>query len=127
MANEEVKVVEVVETPDTEETQEVVEKKARKPRAKVRPVEETIELSVKKLSDKEKDNLIEHLKEELTLKDNQLKAYKDTIDASFRQTRETEENYKAMESYFKKQLNYIAVQLTAFQTAVEQATKGGVM
>ena len=121
---EEVKNVEVVEAPTLEEAPV---KKTRKPREKVRPVEETLELPVKKLSDKEKDNLIEALREEVTKLNNQSKAYRDTTEASFRQTRKMEDDFKAMEGYYKKQLNFIAIQLAAFQTAVEQATKGGVM
>ncbi len=124
---EEVKNVEVVETAVTEEVQEKTEKKARKPRAKVRPVEETMDLPVKKLSDKEKDNLIEYLKEESVKLNNQIAAHKDVIESTFKQTRQREEDFKSMEQYYRKQLDYIAVQLTAFKTAVEQATKGGII
>ena len=124
---EETKTVEVIEAPTFTETVEEPVKKTRKPRVKVRPTEELIEVPVKKLSDKEKDNLIEFLREQAIELTNKINAYKETTEASFRQTRKMEEDFKAMESYYKKQLNYIAVQLAAFQTAVEQATKGGVL
>ena len=121
---EEVKTVEVTEAPTLEEAPV---KKTRKPRTKVRSIEEIKELPVKKLTDKEKDILITALNEEVTTLANKANAYKETTDASFRQNRKLEEDFKAMESYYKRQLNYIAMQVAAFQTAVDQVTKGGVL
>lgn len=115
-------VTEVVETPvKTEEP-----KKVRKPREKVRTVEETIDLPISKLTDKEKDNLIKALKEENNLLTTKVESYKQNAGAAFEQTRQTEEQYKAMEQYYRNQLKYVDAQLNAFHAAINQAIKGGI-
>ena len=124
MPNEEVKNVEVTDAPQLEE---VPVKKPRKPREKIRAIEDIIDLPVKKLSEKEKDALIEHLKEANMTNEAQAQLYKQNARSAYEKINQTNDEFKAMEQYYKKQLNYIAVQLAAFQSAVEQATKGGVM
>lgn len=124
MPNEEVKNVEVTDAPQLEE---VPVKKPRKPREKIRAIEDIIDLPVKKLSEKEKDALIEHLKEANMTNKAQAQLYKQNARSAYEKINQTNDEFKAMEQYYKKQLNYIAVQLAAFQSAVEQATKGGVM
>ena len=115
-------VTEVVETPvKTEEP-----KKVRKPREKVRTVEETIDLPISKLTDKEKDNLIKALKEENNLLTTKVESYKQNAGAAFEQTRQAEEQYKAMEQYYRNQLKYVDAQLNAFHAAINQAIKGGI-
>lgn len=109
-------------TPDVE----AIPKKVRKPREKVRSVDECFDLPLSKLTPKEKDNLIKELKEALNLATNQVDAYKQNAESAFNQTRQMEEQYKAMEKYFKDQLKYIDMQIKAFHTAVNQAIKGGV-
>ena len=101
-------------------------KKVRKPREKVRSAEECFDLPVSKLTDKEKDNLIKNLKESLTLAVNQADAYKQNAAAAFEQTRQQEEQYKAMEKYYRDMLKYVDMQVKAFHTAIDQAIKGGV-
>lgn len=101
-------------------------KKPRKPREKVRTVEECFDLPVSKLSDKEKDNLIKELKESLTLAVNQSEAFKQNAASAFEQTRQQEDQYKAMEKYYRDKLRYVDMQLMAFHTAIDQAIKGGV-
>lgn len=116
----------VVESNATEIPKENEEpKKTRKPREKVRPVEECFDLPLSKLTPKEKDNLIKELKESLTLTTNKVDAYKANAEAAFNQTRQIEEQYKAMEKYYRDQLKYIDMQVQAFHTAVNQAIKGG--
>lgn len=116
----------VVESNATEIPKENEEpKKTRKPREKVRPVEECYDLPLSKLTPKEKDNLIKELKESLTLTTNKVDAYKANAEAAFNQTRQIEEQYKAMEKYYRDQLKYIDMQVQAFHTAVNQAIKGG--
>lgn len=124
MPNEEVKNVEVTDAPQLEE---IPVKKPRKPREKIRAIEDIIDLPIKKLSEKEKDALIEHLKEANMTNEAQAKLYKQNARSAYEKINQTNDEFKAMEQYYKKQLNYIAVQLAAFQSAVEQATKGGVM
>lgn len=118
----------VNEEPKVDNTPDVkaIPKKVRKPREKVRPVEECYDLPLSKLTPKEKDNLIKELKEALNLATNQVDAYKQNAESAFNQTRQMEEQYKAMEKYFKDQLRYIDMQIKAFHTAVNQAIKGGV-
>lgn len=101
-------------------------KKVRKPREKVRSVEECFDLPVSKLTDKEKDNLIKSLKESLTLAVNQAEAYKQNAASAFEGTRQREDQYKAMEKYYKDLLKYVDMQVKAFHTAVDQAIKGGI-
>ena len=93
---------------------------------KVRPVEETLELSVSKLSDKEKENLIKHLKEENTLLSNKVDSYKQSAGAAFEQTRQLEDQYKAMEQFYRGRLKYVDNQLNAFHAAINEAIKGGI-
>lgn len=101
-------------------------KKVRKPREKVRPVEETLELSVSKLTDKEKENLIKHLKEANTLLANKVDSYKQNAGAAFEQTRQLEDQYKAMEQFYRGRLQYVDNQLNAFHAAINEAIKGGI-
>jgi phage shock protein A len=101
-------------------------KKVRKPREKVRPVEETLGLSVSKLTDKEKEALIKHLKEENTLLSNKVDSYKQNAGAAFDQTRQLEDQYKAMEQFYRGRLQYVDNQLNAFHAAINEAIKGGI-
>lgn len=117
----------VVESNATEIPKENEEpKKVRKPREKVRSVDECYDLPLSKLTPKEKDNLIKELKEALTLATNKVDAYKQNAEAAFNQTRQIEDQYKAMEKYYRDQLKYIDMQVQAFHTAVNQAVKGGI-
>lgn len=118
---------EVKETPEVEVTAPVEEpKKIRKPREKVRSVDECFELPVGKLTDKEKDNLIKALKEELNLAMNKMDAYKQNAESSFNKTRQSEEQYKAMEQFYRGRLQYVDNQLNAFHAAINEAIKGGI-
>ena len=116
----------VVETNATEIPKENDEpKKTRKPREKVRPTDECATLPVTKLTDKEKNNLINELKEAVTLMTNRMEAYKANAEAAFEQTREMEKKYDAMEKYYRKLLAYVDAQTNAFHSALNQAIKGG--
>lgn len=122
------KVEKAIEEPKVDNTPDVgaIPKKVRKPREKVRPVEETLELSVSKLSDKEKENLIKHLKEANTLLANKLDSYKQNAGSAFEQTRQLEDQYKAMEQFYRGRLQYVDNQLNAFHAAINEAIKGGI-
>lgn len=113
---------------EVKELKETVEapKKTRKPREKVRPVEECIELPLSKLTEKEKDNLIKALKEELCLTANKMEAYKQNADSAFNQTRQIEDQYKAMEKFYRDKLKYVDSQVNAFHAAINEAIKGGI-
>lgn len=102
-------------------------KMERKPREKVRSVEELAAIPATKMTDKEKNKLIKALREANTLLANQVEAFKQNAESSFAQTRDREDKYEAMERYYRQRLQYIDTQLTAFVTAVNEATKGGTM
>lgn len=109
----------------TPEVTEAPVKKQRKPREKMRPYDELMSLSEKKLTDVEKNFLIKKLKEEVNLKTNQYDACQNVIDSSFNQTRQLEEDYKSMEAFYQEKLKYINSQLNSFHAALNMAIKGG--
>ena len=106
------------------ETAEV--KKTRKPREKVRPVEETFNLPVKKLTDKEKEQLINFLKEQVNLFSNQQEAYKQNAESAFEKARKLEEQMDAVERFYRGKLKFVDTQVTAFHAAINEAIKGGI-
>ena len=112
----------VAETPEP-----IKEKKPRKPREKVRDIEEIIELPVNKLTEKEKDKLINFFKDSINEISNKVEAYKSNAKAAYEQTRQMEADYKAMEAYYKKQLKFVHIQLEAFVASITTVTKGGEM
>lgn len=101
-------------------------KTPRKPREKVRPIEEIINLPETKLTDKEKVKLIKALKENNMLLTNQVEAFKQNSETAFAQARNKEDSYEAMERFYRGRLQYINTQLAAFVSAVNEATKGGI-
>ena len=100
------------------------EKKPRKPREKVRPVEETIDLPVSKLTEKEKDALIKHLKEEVNLLVQKNDACRETADSAFSKCRQLEDMNNRMEDFYRRKLKYVDTQLEAFHSAINAAIKG---
>ena len=122
MATEKKEEMKTVETPVEKEEP----KKVRKPREKVRPVEETLNLPTSKLTDKEKDNLIKELKEQNNLLNNQVEHFKKNADSAYEQTRQLEEQYKAMERFYRGRLQYVDNQVSAFHAAINEAIKGGI-
>ena len=110
----------------TAEVKEAPVMKQRKPREKMRPYEELMSLSEKKLTDAEKNFLIKKLKEEVNLKTNQCNACHEVIDSSFNKSRQLEEDYKSMEVFYQEKLKYINNQLNSFHAALNMAIKGGV-
>ena len=102
------------------------EKKTRKPRApKARKVEELIEEATKKMSDKEKDLLIEFLRADTGKLKQQIEELNHTIESAFKQVQLVQEQYNAMEKYYQESLQYIDGQVTAFANAVRKSTVGG--
>lgn len=123
MATEEIK-KEAVETTEVKTEEKV--KKPRKPREKVREIEEIIDLPLTKLTDKEKNKLIEFFKANITEASNKVQAYRETTESALRKAKDTEDRYDAMENFYRRQLSYINMQLEAFSTAITQVTKGGI-
>ena len=100
--------------------------KAKARAAKARPVEELAGIPVKQMTDKEKENYIEHLREQLTIADNKVEQYKQNNESVFAQVRMMEDNFNAMESYFTDRLNYVQEAAKNFYKSVCLATKGDV-
>lgn len=125
-----VEAVTVEATPEenvtVEKKEEKPEKKTRKPRApKARKVEELIEEATKKMSDKEKDLLIEYLRTDTGKLKQQIEELNHTIESAFKQVQLVQEQYNAMEKYYQESLQYIDGQVTAFANAVRKSTVGG--
>lgn len=110
--------------PVKEQPKKVKELKARKPKA--RKVEELIELSVAKLTDKEKEILIKYLKEEVIKATNMAENYKQNCTTAYEKLSRADNEFKAMEDYYKNSLGYINQQMVAFSQAVQRATIGGI-
>lgn len=116
----------VLNNDENNATTEEKIKKPRKPREKVREIEEIIDLPLTKLTDKEKNKLIEFFKANITEASNKVQAYRETTESALRKAKDTEDRYDAMENFYRRQLSYINMQLEAFSTAITQVTKGGI-
>ena len=102
------------------------EKKAAKKRApKARKVEELVNEATKKMTDKEKDVLIKFLREDATKMKNQIEALKQNIESAYAKVNKVEEQYNAMEAFYRNNLEYIDGQVVAFANAVRRSTVGG--
>ena len=100
-------------------------KKTATPKKRARDVKELINAATKNMTDKEKDNLIEYLKSEMHLMDNKLEALRNNCEQDYAKCRACEEEYAAMEKYYRDRLGYIDQQLTAFGNAVKLSIVGG--
>lgn len=95
------------------------------PQKRARDISELLELATKGMTDKEKENLITYLKSEMHLKDEKLNALDNNCRKAYEKVRRCEEEYAAMERYYKERLTYIDQQLTAFGNAVRLSIVGG--
>lgn len=98
-------------------------KKVRKPREKVRAIEELMTLPITKLTDKEKNKLIKELKGKINLNDNKYEQYKMSAESAFNKAREIEAKYDAMEQYYRRLLTFVDTQVNAFHASLNQAIK----
>ena len=99
-------------------------KKTRTPKA--RKIEEVITLATKDLTDKEKENLISHLKEEINLRDNQIRALKENIESTRKQLQESQKMLNECELFYRSKLQYVGQQTNAFVAAVRASIVGGI-
>lgn len=126
-ATEEVKTPALTLVPKEEMDEPKSKKKSVKTRApKARPVEELVEAPTKNMTDKEKDNLIEYFKEQIIIADNKIEQYKQNSEAAFKRARNVEDEFKAMEAYYKDRLAYLTNSTRIFYQSVCLATKGDV-
>lgn len=101
----------------------MADKKERAPRA--RNIDELILLATKDMSDKEKANIIEYLKEQIILKDNQIEAYKENIESTRLQYQQAVKNMEDCEKFYRDKLKYVDLQSNAFITAIRESIIGG--
>lgn len=99
-------------------------KKTRAPKA--RKVEELITLATKNMSDKEKENLIDYLKGEINLRENQITALKENIESTRRQFQEAQRMLEDCEQFYRNKLQYVDQQTTAFVAAIRASIVGGI-
>lgn len=99
-------------------------KKTRTPKA--RKIEEIITLATKDLTDKEKENLINHLKEEINLRDNQIRALKENIESTRKQLQESQRLLDECELFYRNKLQYVDQQSNAFLAAIRASIVGGI-
>ena len=128
--NVEAAVIEAVpeEAVVTEEKAEAKPKKkstkqTKRPRA--RKVEELIEEATKKMSEKEKDLLIEFLRGDTNKLNNQIEALKQNLEVAYAKVNQIQAEYEAMEKFYRESLQYIDGQVIAFANAVRKSTVGG--
>lgn len=101
-------------------------KKKTKTRApKARKVEDLINETTKKMTDKEKDILIKFLREDNNRLSNQISSLRQNIEAAYAKVNKVEEAYNAMEAFYRNNLEYIDGQVVAFANAVRKSTVGG--
>lgn len=129
--NEEVKTTKA-ETPKKEEKPKTSKKepkavvKTKRTRTPVRPVEELRYLPLKKLTEKEKDKLLEHQKELLSIKNTKIEQLENTCHNQLASLHNLQDQYDSMEKHYTKKLNYIHNQATSFNEALRAATLGGI-
>lgn len=115
----------IIATVETTGSKPKASKKTATPKKKARDIKELIDLSTKNMTDKEKDNLITYFKSEMHLMDNKLEALRHNCESAYAKCRACEEEYAAMERYYKDRLAFIDQQVTAFGNAVKLSIVGG--
>lgn len=99
-------------------------KKTRAPKA--RPIEELVDAPTKGMTEKEAILLIDHLREQLVMADNKIEQYKQSTNSAFERARKIENDFNAMENYYKERLAYLTNSAKIFCQSVCLATKGDV-
>ena len=115
----------IIATVETTGSKPKASKKTATPKKRARDVKELVNAATKNMTDKEKENLIEYLKSEMHLIENKLEALRNNCEQAYAKCRACEEEYAAMERYYKDRLGYIDQQLTAFGNAVKLSIVGG--
>lgn len=104
---------------------ETKETKAPVKRRKTRSYQELVQAAVKGMTDKEKENLIAALKDEISVNLLKIESLKNNCESAYAQARELEKQYEAMEQHYRTKLQYIDEQTNAFLKAIRLATRGG--
>ena len=111
------------ETKKVKEETKKVKKEVK--RRKTRPYGELIQAAVKGMTDKEKEVLIDALKDEITAGKLKIESLQNNCEHAYAQARELEKQYKAMEDHYRMKLQYIDEQTSAFLKAIRLSTRGG--
>lgn len=115
----------IVTTMESTGSKPKTPKKTATPKKRARDIKELINAATKNMTDKEKENLIEYLKSEMHLMENKLEALRNNCEQAYAKCRACEEEYAAMERYYKDRLAFIDQQVTAFGNAVKLSIVGG--
>ena len=110
--------------PKTTEEKKPTPQKKRKPRQPKRKLEEIVNLPEHKLTEAEKITLIKKLKEEYSLAKNKYEEMQHNANSAYEKARMIEEQYNAMETFYRDQFKYINGQLNSFHAAINKVTKG---
>ena len=111
---------------DTEKKPEKTETTPKTRKRKARDNAELVEATIKSMTDKEKENLINYLKSEITGLENKCEALQNNCEAAYEKLRMIENDYGSMEAYYKERMSYIDEQASAFYKAIRLSIVGGI-
>ena len=95
-----------------------------KPRTTTRPIAETVGLPVNKLTDKEKENLIEYLKQGWKMAEDRANGYKINAERAYAQSRELNEALAKVQIEANQKLTYVNQAVSVFAQSILLATRG---
>lgn len=114
----------VDEKPKRKRTRTKKEETTSKKRS--RELSELTSAPTKTMTDKEKDKLIEHYRDEIATHNIKVASLKQNCESAYAKLRLCEEDYVSMEKYYKERLGFIDQQVTAFGNAVKLSIIGGI-
>ena len=119
-------IINEMEETKVEETVKAEPKKTRKPREKVRKPEELMEVRLGSMTEKEKEALIKYLKEQMNVKEQQIKLYEQNITTTREQLQESQMLLEKCESFYRNKLTYVNNQTNAFVETIKAGIAGGI-
>lgn len=113
----------------TEDTIPVKPKKTRKPRttktiSAVRDLSELRDIEPKKMTDAEKNLLIEAQKKELVMLRTKADALSENCKRAYEKCNLYESDFNRMDTFYREKLAFVAEQMNAFQKTIKLATGG---
>lgn len=119
-------VIKAVAVESEEKKPEKTETTPKTRKRKARDNAELVEATIKSMTDKEKENLINYLKSEITGLENKCEALQNNCEAAYEKLRMIENDYGSMEAYYKERMSYIDEQASAFYKAIRLSIVGGI-
>lgn len=113
------------ETVEIEVVEEETLKKEKKRTPKARKIEEILDEPIKSLTDKEKELLINRLKEDVKLAAEQIEMYKNNCTKAYEKVQAVNNEFDRMNQFYIDKLTFINTQLRAFSQAIQLTTTGG--